>query len=207
MIVILLTFIIVTFGLIFNNQSILTGGRNSQSVSQTKAEAKKNNSEEIKQKQQKIVGDSYSLAKDALDNSMGTLTVLSKQKTIPRTPDMYNTFKEAEDYFMKASVKFDGMSSSVGDDMGSSKDEMKKALDALATASAIHQSYFKDMADYINTGNLESQRQADQELKKNPATIMMQATNQIIKVAGDVGMDSDGMRKEVGDMLDKIKNQ
>ena len=187
-----------------NNQSVLNEGNSGKPISQTKPVA---NSEDVKRKQQKIVGDAFSLAKKTLHNSMGALTEISKHKAIPRTPGMYNTFKEGEDYFMNASVQFDDMRQAVNDDMGNSKDEFAQALEALATASVSHQIYFKNMGDYINTGNLESQRKANRELEKNPSTIMIQATNQIIKVAGDVGMDSESMKKEIGDMLNEIQRK
>jgi hypothetical protein len=180
-----------------------TSNNNQQAVQEVKS---KNDLEEIKQKQQKAVGDIYELSKKSLKRSMENMTVLSKYKRVPRTAEIYSAFKEDESLFMKLSVQFSNMKDLADEDyMKDYKDDIEKTLDALATASVIQQIYDKNMADYINTGNLESQRKANEEMKKNPALIMMQATNQIIAVAGKAGMDSESMRKEIGVMLEEIK--
>lgn len=152
--------------------------------------------------QRETIQSIFDTSKGILERSSMMIYTITSAKSIPRTPELYNLFKEDEDYFKRISSKLIEAKASAHGTLG---EDIDKALDELSIASDIHWNIDNDLANYINTGDLEYQRKATEEINKNPTALILTAISRINLVAEKAGMDSEVMKQEIINLQQKIK--
>lgn len=157
---------------------------------------------EKKEDQREIIQSIFDTSKKILERSSTMVYTISSAKSIPRTPELYNLLKEDEDYFKRISAKLIEAKASAHGTLG---EDIDKAIDELSNASDIHWNIDNDLANYINTGDLEYQRKASEEINKNPTALILTAISRINLVAEKAGMDSEAMKQEIINLQQKIK--
>jgi len=150
--------------------------------------------------------DFQKLYKEAIDiiypikkMSYFTTGLLTKVPTITS----YQNYKKAEDAYRACSTYF--IFSSTPASLKSFEKDIKQSYDELSIACTILQEDAGDMADYINTNNMESYRKSQEELKKGPFKIISNATGRLVYGVGEkIGIDIKPLNDEFKEMSEKI---
>jgi hypothetical protein len=121
---------------------------------------------------------------------------------VPATTS-YQNYKKAEDAYKDCSTYFTFASTPAS--LKNFEKDIKQSYDELSIACAIFQEDAGDMADYINTNNMESYRKSQEEMKKGPFKIIANAISRLVYGVGDkIGINTKLLADEFKEMNEKI---
>lgn len=128
-----------------------------------------------------------------------TTGLLTKVPTITS----YQNYKKAEETYKQCSVYFTFASTPMS--LKNFEKDLKQSYDELSIACTILQVDAENMADYINTNNMESYRKSQEELKKEPMKIMSNAIGRLVYGVGEkIGIDIKPLNDEFEEISKRI---
>jgi len=121
---------------------------------------------------------------------------------------LYDFLKNSEEQYKELTIKFTTVSAGINKTHPSLKEyreDIAQSFDELADVTAHRQLEVKYLADYLNTGNLESYRKTKNEIEGTGETLSNAVSRLVFGVGEKLGMDTKALDEEYQNINIEVK--